>query len=81
MLRGDRINTEELNRELASIHGSKVNCDNITCPLDRDDRAVVNVLGTNVGNKVWRGHSMRSNENELSDRWRERAWIGMEVFS
>ena len=23
----------------------------------------------------------RSNENELSDRWRERAWIEMEVFS
>jgi hypothetical protein len=66
VLRGNRIDPEELNGELAPIHGSKVNCDNIICPLDRYDRAVVNVLGTNVGNKVWRGHSMRSNELKLS---------------
>ncbi len=51
LLRGDRSDSEELKRELAPVQRPKVNRDGAIRPLDRNNCAVVNVLGTDVSNK------------------------------
>ncbi len=60
MPRGDRSHSEKLQRELAPAQSPKVNRDDAIRSLDCNDCAVVNVLGTDVTNKIWRAHSVIS---------------------